>query len=159
MLQRLMAFISALPGEGSDRSNTGAGDPRVAAAALMFHIIDADGVREDEEWQRLRDMLSNSYSVEGKELDDIVAKGEAADRDAVDLFAFTSVLNRQLDETAKIEFIGVLWEMVYADGEMHELEDNIVWRVAELIGVAPRDRVTMRQRVRDEQGIERAGDD
>ena len=82
--------------------------------------------------------------------------GDEAHNEAVDLFAFTSVLNRSLDETAKIEFIGILWEMVYADGEIHELEDNIVWRTAELIGVSQRDRVLMRQRVRDEQDADEA---
>jgi uncharacterized tellurite resistance protein B-like protein len=47
-----------------------------------------------------------------------------------------------------VEFVGVMWDVVYADGELHELEDNIVWRVAELIGVDRRDRVAARQRAR-----------
>ena len=38
-----------------------------------------------------------------------------------------------------------MWEIVYADGELHELEDNVVWRVAELIGVDRRDRVEARR--------------
>ena len=38
--------------------------------------------------------------------------------------------------------------MVYADGQLHELEDNIVWRVAELIGVSGRARVETRQRAK-----------
>jgi uncharacterized tellurite resistance protein B-like protein len=41
-----------------------------------------------------------------------------------------------------------MWDVVYADGELHKLEDNIVWRVAELIGVDRRDRVAARQRAR-----------
>jgi DnaJ-domain-containing protein 1 len=41
--------------------------------------------------------------------------------------------------------IRVLWDVAYADGELHELEDNTLWRVAELIGVDRRDRIAMRQ--------------
>ena len=78
----------------------------------------------------------------------MLAAGEQADREAVDLYAFTSVLKRHLDEEARVEFIGLMWEVVYADGELHELEDNTVWRVAELIGVDRRDRIAARQRAR-----------
>lgn len=150
MLERLKSFFSALP-EKPRGGGLKADDPRVAAAALMFFVIDADGVRDETERARLREVLAASYALSGDELDEIVKAGDEAHNEAVDLFAFTSVLNRSLDETAKIEFIGILWEMVYADGEIHELEDNIVWRTAELIGVSQRDRVLMRQRVRDEQ--------
>jgi len=73
--------------------------------------------------------------------------GETAERDAVDLYAFTSVINRHLDQTGRQELISLLWEMVYADGERHELEDNIVWRVSELVGIDGPDRVALRQRV------------
>jgi uncharacterized tellurite resistance protein B-like protein len=148
MLDRLISFFGSLQGE-ANRNALSSDDPRVAAAALMIHVIDADGVRDDAERTQLREALASAYGVAGHELDTLVSAGEEAEREAVDLFAFTSVLNRALDAEAKVEFIGILWEMVYADGERHELEDNIVWRVAELIGVAPRDRMLMRQRVRD----------
>lgn len=158
MLDRLKAFIGGLQDEPRP-SVAPADDPRVAAAALMFHVIDADGVREDAERQRLRDLLAQAYQLSGRELDRLVEAGEEAEREAVDLFGSTSVLNRALDESGKVEFIAVLWELVYADGTMHELEDNIVWRVAELIGVSQRDRVLMRQMVRKERGLASDGND
>lgn len=152
MLDRLKSFFGTLT-EKPREDALGVDDPRVAAAALMVHIIDADGVRDEAERKRLRDLLADAYGLSGDELDQVVSAGEEAEREAVDLFAFTSVLNRSLDEAKKIDLIALLWEIVYADGEMHELEDNIVWRVSELIGVSPRDRMLMRQRVRDEQGL------
>lgn len=156
MLERLKTFFDSLSGNPRQRTPR-ADDPRVAAAALMIHVIDADGVRDETERRRMADMLARAYSLAGDELEGVMAAGEEADREAVDLFAFTSVLNRALDEAAKIEFIGILWEMVYADGEAHELEDNTVWRVAELIGVSPRDRMLERQRVRDARNVPEGG--
>ncbi len=38
-----------------------------------------------------------------------------------------------------------MWDVVYADGELHELEDNTLWRVSELLGVDGRERVLARQ--------------
>ena len=41
----------------------------------------------------------------------------------------------------------MLWEIAMADRVVHEFESNLVWRVAELLGVSARDRVLMRKTV------------
>ena len=80
---------------------------------------------------------------------------------AVDLYQFTSILNRSLEPEAKVHFIELLWNLAYADGYRHELEDHVVWRIADLMGVSNRDRVLARQRALAAAGIddgEAAGD-
>jgi uncharacterized tellurite resistance protein B-like protein len=69
------------------------------------------------------------------------------ERDAVDLYRFTSVLCRELDQDGRKRVVEMLWEVVLADGQVDEFESNLVWRVAELIGVSTRDRVTLRKQV------------
>ena len=147
MFDRVLAFLKQLPGGESEGERLPpTNDPRVAAAALMYHVMDADGVRHDDEWERMKELLSESYGVTGEALDRLVAAGGEADEDAVDLYTFTSVLKRHLDAEARIEFIGIMWEIVFADGELHELEDHTLWRIAELIGVDRRDRILARQK-------------
>ncbi|KQZ30931.1 hypothetical protein ASD50_17050 [Mesorhizobium sp. Root552] len=145
MLDRVLSFLKDLPGAGSGRRDTG-DDPRVAASALLFHIMDVDGVRQDAEWERFKTVLAETYGARGKELVTLAEAGEKADREAVDLYAFTSVLKRHLDVEARKAFVGLMWDVVYADGELHELEDNTVWRVAELIGVERQDRIAARRK-------------
>ncbi|MNL86338.1 Tellurite resistance protein TerB [compost metagenome] len=41
----------------------------------------------------------------------------------------------------------MLWEIVYADGERSEMEDHVIWRIADLLGVSGRDRVLKRREV------------
>ncbi len=41
----------------------------------------------------------------------------------------------------------MLWEMVYADGNVTEFEDNLIWRAADLLGISSRERIELRQRV------------
>lgn len=151
MLERLKSFLGSLQG-GPGEKAPGADDPRVAAAALMIFVADADGTRADSERLQLRVALSDAYGLAEDQLESIVAAGETASREAIDFYSFTSVLNRHLGEAEKTALIGLLWEMVYADGELHELEDNVVWRVAELIGVSQRDRVLLRQKAREASG-------
>jgi uncharacterized tellurite resistance protein B-like protein len=156
MFDRILSFLQTLPRERGP-SRLGADDPHVAAAALLFHVMDADGQRSEEERQRLKDGLSAAYGVTGAGLDALMRAGEEADREAVDLYAFTSVLKRELDEEARAEFIRLMWEVVFADGEMHELEDNMVWRVAELLGVSSRVRVLLRKDVREQTKLSEKG--
>jgi uncharacterized tellurite resistance protein B-like protein len=96
MFERMISFLKDLPAAGSKASRED--DPRVAAAALMYHVMDADGDRQDVEWERVKQLLSQSYGISGAELDRLVKAGEQADNEAIDLYAFTSVLKRSLDD-------------------------------------------------------------
>lgn len=154
MFERILSFLKDLPAGDGGPQRLDVDDPRVAAAALLIHVMNADGERSAEEQKRLKETLSAAYNVKGPELKALMKAGEEAEAEAVDLYIFTSVLKNNLDEEARAEFIRLMWEIVYADGELHELEDNLVWRVAELIGVDTRTRVTMRQRVQQAEGGE-----
>jgi uncharacterized tellurite resistance protein B-like protein len=144
MFERFLSFLTDMPSHGEDKTD----DPRVAAAALLFHIMDADGVRQDVERERIRALLAETYDLTGQSLDQLLKAGEEADSAAIDLYAFTSVLKRHLDEEGRAHFIELMWEICYADGDLHELEDNTLWRTAELLGVDRRARVEARQAVR-----------
>lgn len=120
---------------------------QLAEAALMYHVIAADGVIRDEEKARMADILSKQFDLSEKETASLAKEAKIADLEAIDLYSFTSILKRALSEEERIKIIEHLWEMVFADGVLHELEDNIVWRIAELLAVDSRNRVLLKQRV------------
>lgn len=144
MFERVLSFLKDLP-VGGAHVRTGQDETRIAAAALLYHVMNADGVRQDVEWERFKTILAETYAVHGRELEELADAGEKADNEAIDLYAFTSVLKRHLDPEARKAFIGLMWDIVYADGDLHELEDNTVWRVAELLDVERVDRVAAKR--------------
>jgi uncharacterized tellurite resistance protein B-like protein len=139
MFDRFLAFLESLGGGAKPSEKLDADDPRVAAAALLFCVMDADGTRLDVEKEALSD--------NGQALQEVLSAGEEAEGGAVDLYQFTSVLLRALDEPRRLDFVESVWEVVYADHELHELEDNLVWRMCELLGVSARDRVLLKHKV------------
>ena len=152
MFERIFAFLKNLPGGQTSTARTlTADDPKVAAAALLIHVINSDGQKNAEEQAELTAALSRAYNVHGAELKALMKRAQEAEGAAVDIYVFTSILTRHLDENARVEFIRLVWEIVLSDGEMHELEENLVWRIAELIGVDSRVRVTMRQEVQKQR--------
>jgi uncharacterized tellurite resistance protein B-like protein len=146
MFDRFLAFLESLGGaKSSERLD--ADDPRVAAAALLFCVMDADGTRLDVEKEALSRELADYFGDDGQALQEVLSAGEEAEGGAVDLYQFTSVLMRALDAPRRLDFIESVWEVVYADHELHELEDNLVWRMCELLGVSTRDRVFLKHKV------------
>lgn len=148
MLDALKKLLSGEPRQVAETDGFTADDKQLAEAALLFHVIAADGIVTDDERHRLSHLLSEKYGLSEAETAALIEEAQRADSEAIDLYAFTRTLKRALDEEERLALIRNLWEMVYADGELHELEDNIVWRVAELLDIEARDRMHLKRSVR-----------
>lgn len=129
------------------------GDHRVAAAALAVHAIAIDGVIDDTEKATLRSVLQAHFSLSAEETEALIEEARRRDLEAVDLYAFTSVLKRRLDDEGRLAVVEMLWRVIHADGGIHEFEDNLVWRVAELLGVSSRERIRLRRSVGSETDV------
>jgi uncharacterized tellurite resistance protein B-like protein len=151
MLSAIKRFLAELTGTPGPRK-FGDDDHRLAAAALLFHATAIDGFVSDEERRKLRQLLKLRFGLDDADTNDLVAAAEAADSEAVDLYGFTSVLKRRLDEPERERIVAMMWELVFADGKVHEFEDNLVWRVAELLGVSSQARIRLKQAVREKIG-------
>jgi len=120
---------------------------RLAAGALLITAGGIDGRFDPEEKRKVKALLQKRFDLEPSETGQLFADAEARERDSVDLYRFTSVLCRELDQDGRKAIVEMLWEVVLADGVVDEFEANLVWRVAELVGVSTRDRVTLRKQV------------
>lgn len=119
----------------------------LAQAALMYSVVAVDGIVRKEERERMAEILSHQFEISEAEAKALARDARDAEHEAVDLYKFTSKLVHALEEEDRIKIIENLWEMVFADGVVHELEDNAVWRIAELLGVSSRDRMVLKQQV------------
>jgi uncharacterized tellurite resistance protein B-like protein len=122
-------------------------DLQLAAAALLFHVVAVDGVVSESERETLKLVLSRRFGLEPERVAALVRDAETADAEAIDFYSFTSVLKRRLDMKDRERIIAMMWELVYADGSVHELEDNVVWRVSELLDVPARTRVLLKKEI------------
>jgi uncharacterized tellurite resistance protein B-like protein len=147
MLQLLKEFLNDVGIGEKPASRFSENDYRLAAAALLIHVMSVDGQETGDEQDMLQDLLKRQFDLDDDAVDELIAAATAADREAVDLYSFTSLINRSLDEDGRRRIVKMMWEIVYADGRMNEFEDNIVWRASDLLGVSQRDRVEMRREV------------
>ncbi|UYN98704.1 MAG: TerB family tellurite resistance protein [Devosia sp.] len=122
-------------------------DPKLAVAALLVHLAAVDGSMGEDERRAIRGALMDHYDLDEPAVDKLIRDAAQQDADAVDFYKFTSGLTR-LEMDDRVEIIRMMWTVVFADRKNHELEDNMVWRIAELIGVSSRDRTILRNQVR-----------
>lgn len=147
MFDRFLTFLDSFSSEHDVTGEFTETNPKVAVMALCLQIIDADGLVLESEKHALKSVIQHHYGLDEAQYKKLLTAGENAERASVDYYKFTSILKKVMTEEQEAELIGILWEIVYADGERSELEDNIVWRVAELLGVPSRVRIMKRQEV------------
>jgi uncharacterized tellurite resistance protein B-like protein len=157
MLESLKKLVADLTGETKPAERFAENDYRVAAAALLVHAATIDGEMSAVEGDKLKAVLKTCFALDDAATTALIDAATAAEHEAVDLYHFTSSINRRLDEEGRRRIIEMMWEIIYADGRLNEFEDNLVWRAADLLNVASRDRVEIRQRVAGQQ--ERPHDD
>jgi uncharacterized tellurite resistance protein B-like protein len=121
-------------------------EPRLAVAALLIHLSAVDGQVTEAARSAVKGGLMDFYGLPEADVDRLIADATRRDKEAVDYYRFTSAL-RELTQEERREIIRMMWQVVFADGKNHELEDNMVWRIAELIGVSARDRTTLRKQM------------
>src|SRR5690606_26747814 len=105
-----------------------------------------DGQMKNEERSAIKRVLQGHYDLDESSVDKLVQQAALRDAEAVDLYKFTAGIT-QLPMEDRIEIVRMMWTVVFADSKNHELEDNMVWRIAELIGVSGRDRTILRKQV------------
>ena len=127
-------------------------DYRLAAVALLVHAAAIDGDMSQHERDKLHAVVKRRFSLDEASTDELIDKATLAEHESVDLYHFTSLLNRVLDEEGRARVIEMMWEIVYADGRRDELEDNLLWRAADLLGVSQQERIELRQRIAKETG-------
>ena len=124
---------------------------RLAATALLIHVISLDGEPSEIEKRKLHGLLESRFELDPGTADQLITAATLVEGEAVDLYHFTSVIMRSVDEEGRLRIIEMMWELVYVDGEVSEFEDNVVWRAADLLGVSSRDRIDLKRRIAGEQ--------
>jgi uncharacterized tellurite resistance protein B-like protein len=153
MLQSLKRLFSDLSGGEKAQHAFADDDYRLAAAALLIHAALIDGAMSETERNRLIGVIMLRFGLDEAAANELVIEAGQVEQQAVDLYRFTSLLNRTLDEAGRQQIIEMMWQVAVADGRVTEFEDNLIWRAADLLYVPAEARIALRQRVTAEDAV------
>ncbi|WP_298870953.1 TerB family tellurite resistance protein [uncultured Bradyrhizobium sp.] len=154
MLDGLRQFIADIVAPQAQDRAFGDSDYRLAATALLVHVVSLDGQPTQAEQRKLHGLIESHFKLDRGTADRLIADATQVEGEAVDLYHFTSVIMRSLDEAGRKRIVQMMWELVYADGQVTEFEDNVVWRASDLLGISQRDRIDLKHAVAERAGGE-----
>ena len=154
MIDRIKAMIlGGGAAAGTEDSDSGGNDAEAAAVALLVEAAVMDGDFDEAEHYVIAGLLKHRFGLDPGAVEDLIAAGEEAVEGSNQLYAFTRVVKQGFDFEQRIGMIEMLWEVAYADGELHDFEASLVRRVSGLIHVPDRDSGMARKRVLKRLGL------
>ena len=94
---------------------------KLYTASLLLKVASADNILRDEEIQTISEILCNFYKLNKKTASDLMIEAKRVNDDSIDLYEAGSFVNESLCLQDKIDFIGCIYEVAYADNNMHFL--------------------------------------
>ncbi len=148
MIARIKSlFRAAGAGEPAASSAAGVDELHLAAAALLAEAALGDDRFDDVERAAIGRLLRARFGLDEDDAERLVEAATQRASDSTHLLRFTRKIKDNFSPAERVELIEMIWEVVYADGELHEYEDSLLRRIAGLIYVSDRDRGAARKRV------------
>jgi uncharacterized tellurite resistance protein B-like protein len=107
----------------------------LAAAVLLVQVAKSDHQLETLELDRVRQVLRDQWSLDSADLADLMAVADTTTEEHVSLHAHVDMINRNFSADQKTALVRGLWDVACADGEIHQYEELLVRRLADLIYV------------------------
>lgn len=157
MISRLRRLLTQSEAPSPGRRATD--ELRLAAAALLVEAARMDGEIGAAERATIGDLLRRQFGLEDEEVAELIDMAEAAAMRSTQIFAFTQAVKNGYDAEERVAMIEMLWEVAYADGELHHYEANLLRRIAGLIHVPDPVSGAARKRVLARLGLDGAADE
>ena len=132
MIDKIGAFFKQLNTSHQNTNNQEV-SLEIACTVLLCEVMKADGLLQDEEKRSLQTFISNQFNLEETEIHEIIKVALEVSDNATDFYKFTRKINQHYSIEQRIEIVGYLWKLAYADGELASLEEHIIRKVSDLL--------------------------
>ncbi|TNC15329.1 TerB family tellurite resistance protein [Methylobacterium terricola] len=133
LIARLRAYAAEM--FGAPVSPPDAGDePHLAAAALLVHVARVDGTLAAVERDRLARLLTHRFAPTEAAAKALIERAIGFDDQTRDVAELVEMIGRDVPEEERRSLLGLAWAVAAADGQVHEFEDDLVWRLGQLLG-------------------------
>ena len=124
-------FITSIDCQSIDVINTGEVD---VALRLMFEIAISDGALDSAELKLIK-KRADQTATEDEKASTIVKKIIDETEESTSFYPSIKKINDTFSNKEKIELLKVLWDLVTADSIIDAYEENLYFKIAELIKI------------------------
>jgi len=143
-----MNFIKNLFKKENSKSDTVSFEPteiQIAVSKILVLTAKIDDEFHILEEQKILELLTKYFSLNDEDSKNLMELGISEEKSATDLYAYTNTIKKSLELSERKKIIKMMWQIIVTDDNFDPYENNLVWRVAELIGISTRERVQIKK--------------
>ena len=122
--------------ESGSRAGASSDEVNLAATALMIEAAMMDGNVAEEEKAKILSLLSERLGLTPWEAQALYERAARSVEASSQLYPFAKTIVTAFSSDQRVEMLEMIWQVVYADGRLHDYEANLVRRVAGLLYVS-----------------------
>jgi len=107
----------------------------LAVAALMVEIMRMDGQLQDSERNEIIKRLQARFALSSADVETLIKQATEKVEQALDMHQFTSVVVKGFSTDERLHILTELWAVALADGHVDPYEEQIIRRMADLMGL------------------------
>lgn len=122
----------------------------VAVAAMLIETSRADFIQDAGEEEAMGKLLRSSLGLSEDEVQLLMVSATDRVDVATSLYEFTRTINDHYSAEQKVQMIGAMWMVAYADGDLNKYEEALIRRVADLTYVPHHDYIRCKLEAKDQ---------
>ena len=146
MFDRLRTFLTEQTAAEPEPDSPAPDRLQLAAAVLLVEVARMDDVVDEAERQRIAELIRWRFKLSPEATESLVGEALRVTEGAAQWYGFTATINGSFAPRERVMLVEMLWDVVYADGQVHDLEANMMRRVAALLHVSDADSGAARRR-------------
>jgi uncharacterized tellurite resistance protein B-like protein len=108
---------------------------QIAVVVLLVEASQIDRVVTDSERAAIVRIVSERFGLQGDAALHLIELAEGCCTDTLEDWAYTSAIRDGFSIEERGEVLEMLWEVVYADGRLVQLEETLMGRLASQLGI------------------------
>ncbi len=153
MLSKIRMFLIEQKGRASAANGVHSDEElHIAAAALMVEAARLDGDFDQDEREKISDILRRRFDLDDQSAGDIIDAAATAVDTIPEIYGFTKTIRDNFTHAERVAMLELLWEVAYADGVLHDYEASLLRQVTGLLYVTSQESGAARKRALERLG-------
>jgi uncharacterized tellurite resistance protein B-like protein len=108
---------------------------KVATCALLSEMAAIDNEFDQAERDRITGYFRTNFNLDESDISQLFELAKEQLNSRIDLWGFTNLINLNYSVEQKLKVIEMIWEVIYADGELSAHEDYLIHKLYKMLNL------------------------
>jgi uncharacterized tellurite resistance protein B-like protein len=158
MLGRISSLLKDPPPATADTVGAPFERRQLAVAALLLEIAQSDRSVAPEELETIARIVRERFGIDASTAERLIETARTQLDASLEDWIFASAVREGFSAEERVAIVSMLWEVVYVDGRLAHLEETLICRLSEELGIGETQREAARAQAFARVGLRRGAD-